>query len=52
MSGYVSLNILRQNYPAEVEKMINDQIKLELKAFYTYLSMVSASSAFVGGQLV
>lgn len=32
---------IRQNYHRESEKGINEQIQLELYAFYTYLSMAS-----------
>lgn len=32
---------IRQNYHDDSEKGINDQIQLELYAFYTYLSMAS-----------
>ena len=41
MSGYVSLDLVRQNYAEETERGVNKQINLELKAFYSYLSMVS-----------
>ncbi len=42
MSGYVSLDLVRQNYHTDTEREINTQINLELKAFYSYLSMVSS----------
>ena len=32
---------VRQNYSSDAEKGVNDQINMELYAFYTYLSMVS-----------
>ena len=32
---------VRQNYHEESEKGVNDQVELELYAFYTYLSMAS-----------
>ena len=36
-----STSQIRQNYHEESEKGVNDQIQLELYAFYTYLSMAS-----------
>ena len=33
MSGYVSLDLVRQNYHVETEAKVNEQINLELKAF-------------------
>ena len=38
---------VRQNYSSDAEKGVNDQINIELYAFYTYLSMVSARNARV-----
>lgn len=39
--SYVNLDeLVRQNYSAESEAGVNDQINMELSAMYTYLSMV------------
>ena len=40
----MALGNVRQNYHEEVEKAINDQINMELYAFYSYLSLVSYQS--------
>lgn len=42
MSGYATLDLVRQNYHDETEQGVNKQINLELEAFYTYLSLVRA----------
>jgi ferritin heavy chain len=36
----MALSIIRQNYHAEAEALINKQINMELYASYVYLSMV------------
>ena len=43
----LEMSQVRQNYSSDVEKGVNDQINMELYAFYTYLSMVSARNARV-----
>ena len=40
MAGYISLELVRQNYDAETEQAVNEQINMELYAMYSYLSMV------------
>ena len=33
----------RQNYHEEIEALVNQQINIELNAFYQYLALVSSS---------